>query len=264
MPTARASRGGRSSMASSSSSSSSVRPTSGDSTWRRRERTQTRRYPGGGRRGRGVRMQTRATVTLANVQVATGATRRDTRARLMRAFNTPFFPDILVCSEVMGEGVDLQRFCRHVIHHDLAWNPSTHRAADRPHRPPRMQGRRPPADRRLSAVPGRHGRRAPVPGDVRSRAVVPRRDGAGEVARLITPDSSIAYPCRRASRTSWASSSGCPPQSPEQPPSRPSSCSRRRRQQRAARGGRSRPGSDQRLLTNSVIDASSCRPRPSR
>jgi hypothetical protein len=42
----------------------------------------------------------------------------------MRAFNTPFFPDILVCSQVMGEGVDLQRFCRHVIHHDLAWNPS--------------------------------------------------------------------------------------------------------------------------------------------
>jgi superfamily II DNA/RNA helicase len=64
-------------------------------------------------------------VTLANVQVATGNTLRDTRSRLMRAFNTPFFPDILVCSQVMGEGVDLQRFCRHVIHHDLAWNPST-------------------------------------------------------------------------------------------------------------------------------------------
>ncbi|MXZ69948.1 MAG: SWF/SNF helicase family protein [Acidobacteria bacterium] len=64
-------------------------------------------------------------VTLANVQVATGETRRATRSRLMRAFNTPFFPDVLVCSEVMGEGVDLQRFCRHVIHHDLAWNPST-------------------------------------------------------------------------------------------------------------------------------------------
>jgi len=63
-------------------------------------------------------------LTLANVQVATGTTKRDTRARLMRAFNTPFFPDIFVCSEVMGEGVDLQRFCRHVIHHDLAWNPS--------------------------------------------------------------------------------------------------------------------------------------------
>src|SRR6185436_2778611 len=64
-------------------------------------------------------------ITLPNVQVAMGTTDRETRARLMRAFNTPFFPDILVCSEVMGEGVDLQRFCRHVIHHDLAWNPST-------------------------------------------------------------------------------------------------------------------------------------------
>lgn len=62
---------------------------------------------------------------LANVQVATGRTPHDARARLMRAFNTPFFPDIFVCSEVMGEGVDLQRFCRFVIHHDLAWNPST-------------------------------------------------------------------------------------------------------------------------------------------
>jgi superfamily II DNA/RNA helicase len=63
-------------------------------------------------------------LTVANVQVATGTTKRDTRARLMRAFNTPFFPEIFVCSEVMGEGVDLQRCCRHVIHHDLAWNPS--------------------------------------------------------------------------------------------------------------------------------------------
>jgi len=66
-----------------------------------------------------------AVVTLANVQVATGVTKRDTRSRLMRAFNTPFFPDILVCSQVMGEGVDLHRSCRHVIHHDLAWNPSS-------------------------------------------------------------------------------------------------------------------------------------------
>ncbi|MCB0781833.1 MAG: SWF/SNF helicase family protein, partial [Flavobacteriales bacterium] len=62
--------------------------------------------------------------SLANVQVATGSTTREARSRLMLAFNTPFFPDILVCSEVMSEGVDLHRFCRHVIHHDLAWNPS--------------------------------------------------------------------------------------------------------------------------------------------
>lgn len=63
--------------------------------------------------------------TLANIQVATGKTKREARSRLMLAFNTPFFPDILVCSQVMGEGIDLQRFCRHVIHHDLDWNPSS-------------------------------------------------------------------------------------------------------------------------------------------
>ncbi|MEZ6127844.1 MAG: SNF2-related protein [Planctomycetaceae bacterium] len=61
---------------------------------------------------------------LANVQVATGETPREQRSRQMLAFNTPFFPDIFVCSEVMGEGVDLHRYCRHVIHHDLTWNPS--------------------------------------------------------------------------------------------------------------------------------------------
>ncbi len=65
-----------------------------------------------------------AVILLPNVQVATGATSTDSRVRLMRGFNTPFFPDILVCSEVMGEGVDLHRACRHIIHHDLAWNPS--------------------------------------------------------------------------------------------------------------------------------------------
>ena len=65
-----------------------------------------------------------ATMTLANVQVATGQTKREHRSRLMRAFNTPFFPDIFVCSEVMGEGVDLQLYCRYVIHHDLDWSPS--------------------------------------------------------------------------------------------------------------------------------------------
>lgn len=63
--------------------------------------------------------------TLPNIKVATGKTKREARSRLMLAFNTPFFPDILVCSQVMGEGIDLQRYCRHVIHHDLDWNPSS-------------------------------------------------------------------------------------------------------------------------------------------
>lgn len=66
-----------------------------------------------------------AVLTLANIQVATGKTKREARSRLMLAFNTPFFPDILVCSQVMGEGIDLQRYCRHVVHHDLDWNPSS-------------------------------------------------------------------------------------------------------------------------------------------
>ncbi|MFT4086522.1 MAG: DEAD/DEAH box helicase [Gordonia sp. (in: high G+C Gram-positive bacteria)] len=46
------------------------------------------------------------------------------RDRLIKVFNTPFAPDILVASSVMGEGVDLHQECRHVIHHDLDWNPS--------------------------------------------------------------------------------------------------------------------------------------------
>jgi superfamily II DNA/RNA helicase len=43
----------------------------------------------------------------------------------MLTFNTPFFPEVLIASSVMAEGVDLHLDCRHVIHHDLDWNPST-------------------------------------------------------------------------------------------------------------------------------------------
>jgi superfamily II DNA/RNA helicase len=134
--------------------------------------------------------------TLANVKVATGQTKRETRARLMRAFNTPFFPDILVCSEVMGEGVDLQRFCRHVIHHDLAWNPST------------IEQRTGRIDRLGCKAEGRHPIVVYLPylagtADERQYRVMSEREqwfrvvmGQDEVARLITPDSSggIALP----------------------------------------------------------------------
>ena len=35
-------------------------------------------------------------------------------------------PEILISEQrVMAEGVDLHRFCRYVIHHDLCWNPRT-------------------------------------------------------------------------------------------------------------------------------------------
>jgi len=59
------------------------------------------------------------------VRMVYGETKTEIRDRLMLAFNSPLFPEILVSSSVMGEGVDLHRFCRHVIHHDLCWNPST-------------------------------------------------------------------------------------------------------------------------------------------
>ena len=67
----------------------------------------------------------RREVLLPNVRLANGGVSRETRRRLMLAFNTPFFPEVLVASSVMAEGVDLHQDCRYVIHHDLDWNPST-------------------------------------------------------------------------------------------------------------------------------------------
>jgi SNF2 family DNA or RNA helicase len=48
----------------------------------------------------------------------------ETRERLREAFNTPLFPMVLIANEVMQEGLDLQRSCRRIIHHDLPWNPA--------------------------------------------------------------------------------------------------------------------------------------------
>jgi hypothetical protein len=61
---------------------------------------------------------------IANVRLANGSVRHEDRERLLAAFNTPFFPEVLIASSVMAEGVDLHLCCRHVIHHDLDWNPS--------------------------------------------------------------------------------------------------------------------------------------------
>jgi hypothetical protein len=62
---------------------------------------------------------------LPNVRLANGEVKADTRRRLLLTFNTPLFPEILIASSVLAEGVDLHLNCRHVIHHDLCWNPST-------------------------------------------------------------------------------------------------------------------------------------------
>ena len=66
-----------------------------------------------------------ATVLLPNVRLANGEVKPETRRRLLLTFNTPLFPEILIESSVLAEGVDLHLNCRYVIHHDLSWNPST-------------------------------------------------------------------------------------------------------------------------------------------
>lgn len=48
----------------------------------------------------------------------------ESRERLREAFNTPLYPMILIANEVMQEGLDLHKYCRRVVHHDLAWNPA--------------------------------------------------------------------------------------------------------------------------------------------
>ena len=47
------------------------------------------------------------------------------RAAVFAGFNTPLLPEILVCTTVGQEGIDLHRECRHVVHYDLGWNPAT-------------------------------------------------------------------------------------------------------------------------------------------
>ena len=50
---------------------------------------------------------------------------KERRAKIFQGFNTPLLPEILVCTSVGQEGIDLHRHCRHVIHYDLAWNPAS-------------------------------------------------------------------------------------------------------------------------------------------
>jgi hypothetical protein len=57
------------------------------------------------------------------VQLVQGGTAN--RDRYFLGFNTPYRPEILVSTSVGQEGIDLHRECRHVIHHDLCWNPAS-------------------------------------------------------------------------------------------------------------------------------------------
>jgi hypothetical protein len=58
------------------------------------------------------------------VVLVDGKTDPETRNRIFVGFNSPLLPDILICTSVGAEGIDLHRQCRNVVHFDLAWNPA--------------------------------------------------------------------------------------------------------------------------------------------
>lgn len=43
--------------------------------------------------------------------------------KVLKCFNTPFYPDILVATSVLQEGVNLQYFCNTIYHYGMAWTP---------------------------------------------------------------------------------------------------------------------------------------------
>jgi len=53
-----------------------------------------------------------------------GAISPEERDRHLRGFNSPFAPLVLIASSVGQEGIDLQKYCSHVVHYDLEWNPA--------------------------------------------------------------------------------------------------------------------------------------------
>ncbi len=58
------------------------------------------------------------------VALADGSVSTEARSRIFAGFNTPLLPEVLVCTSVGQEGIDLHRHCRQVVHYDLAWNPA--------------------------------------------------------------------------------------------------------------------------------------------
>src|SRR5262245_61586210 len=58
------------------------------------------------------------------VALVLGGRDQQTRERIFSGFNTPLLPEVLVCTSVGAEGIDLHRHCRRIVHYDLAWNPA--------------------------------------------------------------------------------------------------------------------------------------------
>jgi superfamily II DNA or RNA helicase len=58
------------------------------------------------------------------VQYVDGSSNRETQQNAVDGFNTPLYPEVIVTTPVLAEGLDLHKSCRRVIHHDLPWNPA--------------------------------------------------------------------------------------------------------------------------------------------
>lgn len=58
------------------------------------------------------------------VALVLGGGDQQARERIFAGFNTPLLPEILICTSVGAEGIDLHRHCRKIVHYDLAWNPA--------------------------------------------------------------------------------------------------------------------------------------------
>lgn len=48
---------------------------------------------------------------------------RPSISRVQKCFNTTFFPDVIVTTDVLKEGIDLQVDCSKIIHYGIAWTP---------------------------------------------------------------------------------------------------------------------------------------------
>ena len=59
------------------------------------------------------------------ITVVHGETKKEDRTNRFFGFNSPLLPEILICTSVGQEGINLHRFCSKVIHYDLPFNPAT-------------------------------------------------------------------------------------------------------------------------------------------
>lgn len=59
------------------------------------------------------------------VAIINSNTTTDARKRIRAGFNTPFYPQILIVTKTMQEGIDLQKECKVVMHYDMEWNPAS-------------------------------------------------------------------------------------------------------------------------------------------